>query len=595
MTKWLRVWILLCTWLVALGWILSLFGALIPITYEIALGLFAIGWFYKFREQTISSPKNRFIVRRLASRRLLLPYIFAITAALLLLKGIVTPPFHDDGLCYRIPRAMNWIMDHRWHWIGAEDARLDVLGTVSEWLSVPFLLIFHSDQLVFLPNWISYLFLPGLIFSVWRKLGVPPRIAWLSMWLLPTGFCFALQAVNTSNDSIGAFFVLAAIFFALKGCDSSAWGDLALSILCMALATGVKLNLLALGLAWIVAIVPGWKTLLSRPVSTLGTLFVAILVSFAPTAYFNSSHGRGWTGLEYVQPTPPLVNYVCTSFHLIVQNLTPPLLVGPHPAPYVIPGIQDTLLGQLMDKYFLPPVVYAQVAIEQAGLGFVVCIAFVLIFLTSQAPVRPKSAVLFSMPSRRFLIFGSLTLAFFHYMFFVNSDQPARLICVYYLLLLPAFFVGRSPREAIPWFLYKIGVAIAMMAGLYLALFLTENPLCNYILRFDERLYWDWRDIETTRAVIPEQEKAVGIIRFYNQRQTWLWKPYGTRRVIELPLKPDANRVRELGINYLVISNEMLVINNLTIDSWLADQPWTLVGSVIAGRDNTWYFLKLKK
>jgi len=180
-------------------------------------------------------------------------------------------------------------------------------------------------------------------------------------------------------------------------------------------------------------------------------------------------------------------------------------------------------------------------------------------------------------------------------MFFVSSDQPARLICVYYLLLLPVLFVGRNLRPHIPWYLYKMTVAVAMFAGLYLALFFTENPLCNYFPNFNERLYWDGRFMDETRRVIPDEEKKVGIIRFYNQRETWLWKPYGTRKVVELPISPDPERVRDLGLNYIVVSNEMLVLNHLTIDSWLAGQPWTLAGSVVAGRDNTWYFVKIKK
>jgi hypothetical protein len=590
MTALLRCWILFCAGLVGFGWILSFFGELTPWAYAITLILLGIGeaaYLFKIERPAF---KWRQLIKRLLSLRLLLPAIFGISATLLLAKGIVSPPFHDDGLCYRIPRAMNWIMEHRWHWLDAQDPRLDVLGTVSEWLSVPVLVLFRTDQLVFWPNWICHLFLPGLIFSVWRKLGVRPRVAWLSMWLLPTGFCFALQAVNTSNDSLGAFFVLAAFFFALKGNRSEAWSDFAFSILCMALATGVKLNLLSLGLGWAIAVGVGWKQLLSRPARSLGIVLAGALVSFVPTAYLNWSHARGWTGLDYVVSPPPWVNFICTTFQIIVQNLTPPLLTGPFSGPTIIPGLEGTAMGDLMQRGHLLPVIYSQVAIEQAGLGFIVSLAFVLIFLTTRA--RPTGSPLFS---RRFWIFGGITVAFLHYMLFVGSDQAARLISPYYLLLLPALFVGREPRDYLPWYLYKLGVAAAMFAGLYLALFFTENPLANYFPLFYERLYWDERFMEETRLAIPSEEKTVGIIRFYNQRETWLWKPYGSRKVVELPMDPDVNELRRQGIEYVVVSNEMLALNHMTINSWLAQGPWTLVGSVVAGRDNSWYFVKLGK
>jgi len=586
-------WILFCAGLVALGWTFSFFGRLDSSFYWIATVLFVAGW-SSLSAGAIQAVLNRkWNFRRLASLQLLLPGLFALSAVLLFAKGMTTPPFHDDGLCYRIPRAMNWIMEHRWHWIGAEDPRLDVLGTVSEWLTVPILLIFHSDQLVFLPNWICHLFLPGLIFSVWRKLGVSSRIAWLSMWLLPSGFCLALQAANTSNDSLGAFFLLAAFFFALKGGGSEKWSDFAFSILCMALASGVKLNLLSLALPWAIAVSAGWKILLSRPLRTLGTLLLAALISFVPTALFNCMNSSSWTGLAYVQSPPPWVNFLCNSFLILVQNLTPPMLAGPYAGPHQLSVIVGTPIGDLLERYSHLPAYYSQVPVEQAGLGFIVTITFALIFLASRR--QPHLGGSLSLLSRRSLIFFGLWVAFLHYLLFVNSDQPARLICPYYLLLLPAFFVRRVPRPHLSWKFYKLIVGMAMCVGLYLALFFTENPFGDNLSYFNERRYWDERFLQEAHRVIPEKEKVVGMIRFYNQRETWLWKPYGTRKVVELPLSPNSVKARELGIDYLVVSNEVLVLDHQTIESWLAKEPWILVGSVVAGRDNTWYFVKSKK
>jgi hypothetical protein len=142
--------------LVALGWILSLFGALVPLSYEIVLLGFAAGAaVYGVRAYRAGWRLRDLVPARLTSRRLLLPALFAISAAMLLLKGLLTLPCHDDGMSYRIPRMLNWIYDHRWHWISSEDPRLDILGTVSEWLGLPALLVFRTDRLLFLPNWIS--------------------------------------------------------------------------------------------------------------------------------------------------------------------------------------------------------------------------------------------------------------------------------------------------------------------------------------------------------------------------------------------------------------------------------------------------------
>ncbi len=51
-----------------------------------------------------------------------------------------------------------------------------------EWMMAPPFLLFKTDRLFFLIDFISYLFLPGLIFSVFNGLGIGKRISWWWMW-----------------------------------------------------------------------------------------------------------------------------------------------------------------------------------------------------------------------------------------------------------------------------------------------------------------------------------------------------------------------------------------------------------------------------
>ena len=50
--------------------------------------------------------------------------------------------------------------------------------------------------------------LPGLIYSVFIRLGIARKVAWHWMWLLPAGFNYALQAGSVANDAFGAVFAL---------------------------------------------------------------------------------------------------------------------------------------------------------------------------------------------------------------------------------------------------------------------------------------------------------------------------------------------------------------------------------------------------
>lgn len=588
----LKAWLSCCAMLVAMGWLLSACSALVPVVYDILLGFIVVcgaSCLYLQRFEL-----RRVIRGRLLSRRLMLPGLFAISAAFLLVKGIVTLPCHDDGLAYRIPRAMNWIMDHRWQWISSQDQRLDILGTVSEWLSLPSLIVFHTDRLIFLPNWISHLFLPGLIFSVWRTLGVGRKAAWAAMWLVPTGFCFALQAVNVSNDSLGAFFLLAAIHLAFKGGRTLHWSDLAFSILAISMATGVKILQVALIPAWLVAMGLGWRLFFSRPWPALGVCVLAALISLLPNALMNYAHGAGFTGLGYVVPTPPLVNAWCVSYYIVAQNLMPPLfMLGMHGYAN-LQHLQTFLTGDLLSVYYHQrvPVFFNEVAVQQAGLGFLVFLLLpVLFLLTKRDDSLPPRA---PWVTRLFFVF--VVVAFLHYLFFVNSDQPARLICSFYLLLAPLFFVRRRFRNFGAWRGFKVLAATAMVLGLYLALCMTENPLFALVDGLEDRTE---KEAVTKAAIdrpIPEGEKTIGVIRWWHQREAWLWQPYGSRKVVEFPLRPDPARLRSLGVTYVAVSEYSLYKNGMNIQMWLKGRPWVLLAQAYTKPNDTvddgWYLVK---
>ena len=81
------------------------------------------------------------------------------------------------------------------------------------------------------------------------------------MWIVPSGYCFAMQAGGIANDLLPAVYFLAALALALRGRRSSAIRDLWFSILAAALASGVKVVVLPLGLPWLVAIAASWRLL----------------------------------------------------------------------------------------------------------------------------------------------------------------------------------------------------------------------------------------------------------------------------------------------------------------------------------------------
>ena len=144
------------------------------------------------------------------------PLAFLILAALAFLGGALHPPTNYDALAYRIPRVLHWLAVGQWHWIHTIFDRLNDRSCGIEWVSAPFIALLKTDRWLFLINVVSFLLLPGLVFSVFTRLGVRRRVAWHWMWLVPTGYCLVLQAGSIGNDLFGATFALAAVDFALR-------------------------------------------------------------------------------------------------------------------------------------------------------------------------------------------------------------------------------------------------------------------------------------------------------------------------------------------------------------------------------------------
>src|SRR5262249_7605160 len=159
--------------------------------------------------QKVSFPWTR-IWRRF---RRPLPLAFAFLSFLVLLGGLIYAPANHTSLTYRIPRVLQWLAQEKWFWIHTSNYRMNDRACGIEWLSAPILLFTKSDRSLFLLNFIPFLLLPGLIFSLFVRLGVWPRVAWQWMWLLPTGYTFLLQAGSTANDTFPVVYVLAAMDF----------------------------------------------------------------------------------------------------------------------------------------------------------------------------------------------------------------------------------------------------------------------------------------------------------------------------------------------------------------------------------------------
>jgi hypothetical protein len=83
------------------------------------------------------------------------------------------------------------------------------------------------------------------------------------------------------------------------------------------------------------------------------------------------------------------------------------------------------------------------------------------------------------------------------------------------------------------------------------------------------------------RALIPPQEKVIGIVSAGDEPIASIWKPYGQRRLIFLLTKDSVSDLKEQGGRYvLLIPNAVQTLFGEDSEAWAAQFNADIVGQV---------------
>jgi len=597
------VWILLCAFLNCAGWILSAVHQLNLLGYTVMFALAAAGIVLWGRRKP-SAPRG-FNLHRLRGRfRRGFPLAFLILAALAILGGVIHPPVNYDALAYRLPRVLNWLADRHWTWIHTEFHRLNTRSCGIEWISAPLIAFTRTDRLLFLINAVSFLLLPGLVFSGLTRVGVKPRVAWYWMWLAPTGYCYLLQAGSIGNDLFGAVFGLAALDLALRARAKRNLPALWLSILAVALLTGAKTSNLPLALPWLVIVFPVLPLLFNRLAVTVAVCLAAIMASFLPMAVLNYKYCGDWTGAAAEKPMMGhnLPLRVAQNVVLLgLENLAPPIFplapVWNHKVPALIPpGLKHELslnfdAGEA--NYQLPEMQME----ESAGLGFGVTVMLLVSVAagfcwrkssSSGPPMAPpeqlwRAAILLS-PWLSLLVIIAKT-----------NWSISRLSVPYYALLMPALLVGSAQSFLVRRAWWRLlATVMFLFAGLLVVLspprplWPVKTLLSGLDLPESSRLVQRLKTVYSVYAgrheafapllaALPEDVPVVGLVTF-DDPETSLWEPIGKRRIRHVIPGDSATDLHAQGIRYVLVGREKF--NQLfhePFEQWLAKMNGTVI------------------
>src|SRR6266436_4893568 len=185
-----RIWVWVSALATLAGWSLSVLGYLNPAGYFAFAGLAIVILIFSRKslfgrsKEPVSGPgahppRKQWQWNKIGWRfRRSLPLGFAVLAALAFLGGACYPPGNHTALTYRTPRVLQWLTHEHWFWIHTPNYRMNNRACGFEWLTAPLLLFTKSDRLLFLINFVPFLLLPGLVFSVFTRIGARPRVAW---------------------------------------------------------------------------------------------------------------------------------------------------------------------------------------------------------------------------------------------------------------------------------------------------------------------------------------------------------------------------------------------------------------------------------
>ncbi len=617
----IATWTCCCAYLVCAGWVLSALHQLNTAGYAAAVvaGLvMAVVW----RKNKGCSCK---IYWPKISRRFRRPFpaIFLLVAVLAFIGSVIYPPNNYDALTYRLPRMLNWLAADHWIWIQTANQRMNYSTPGWEWVAMPFFALLRSDRAFFLINAIGFLLMPGLLFSIFRRLGVARRVAWTWMWIFPLAYGYAMQAGGIENDLTGTVFGLASVFFGLRARQTRKAEDLWLAVLSAALLTNAKLSDLPLLLPCLVAAWPALSSLRKRWLGGAAIAVIALLISAVPTILLNQMNTGSWTGdpldSSGIRAKSPAAALLGNGLLLLQQSFMPPVLPGARKINDVLdkkmPAPVQRILKDKFPRYYLARLNELPQE-ESSGLGIGIT-AFLLAGAGACAFRRKKPGTKIS---RSMALVGMAAwIAVLAYMLKMGSEATARLMLPYYpLAIIPILWMPAQDRLLRCRF-WKIFAALAALCVLPAIIVSPSRPLfpaqtiTGWLARHHPHsagiqrfalvytTYANRNDVlAPLRAALPADVKKIGFIGGSNDTDYSLWRPFGERQVVELENGGGNPVIVPDDIKWIVIKDDAWAdFSKVPLDEWAAEHHAQIVVSVplvtlVSWGPQTWCLLHLE-
>jgi hypothetical protein len=449
-----------------------------------------------------------------------------------------------------------------------------------EWLMAPLFVLFQNDRAFFVINWISYLFLPGLIFSVFRRLGIGGRICWWWMWILPAGFCYALQAGGMGNDLFAVVYLLGSLHYLFQAREEEPARNLVLSCLAVALLTGTKASNMPLVAPWLAVAWLNRKFLLPacRPAILVVVALAGAVVSFLPVALLNIHFTGGYTGDPHnerkLQAASPVAGIVGNSIEIAVGNISPPL--WSHELSWnVLPSALDGYIRRNYPRFNIRAIPFQIEETAALGIGVVAFTALCGICGIRARVGRADRRI--GIKAGTFLFAAATALAWTAYLAKMGSEAAPRLVAAYYIVWIAALLalLPLEGRIVHRWWWKLVGYA-AIALVFPLVILSPARPLLpvrlidtclrigvpvSVLAHLDEGFRVRssrFDDLAELRRQIPATETAVGFFGGEDDPGASPWLPFGSHDVIDVNPHDTAGELSARHIHYVFVSDTAL-------------------------------------
>jgi uncharacterized membrane protein YiaA len=596
------LWLLVAVWFNCVGWVLTIANQLNHTGYWAAtlIGVLLawLAWRKKIRRYHTRIRWRRFCRP--------LPAVFLVVIISAFAGGCWNAPNNFDALTYRLPRMLDWLSNGGWYWIPTTNMRMNFSAVGWEWTAMPLLTLTGSDRSLFLINATGFALLPGLVYSILRRLGVPSKVAWHWMWLVPLCYGMVTQAGSIGNDLTGTICFLISLYFGLRfrqtGCPADAW----LALLGAALMTGIKVSNLPLALPCVVAALPAWQCIKRNPVSTCGVLVIAVTVSAVPIMALNHYHTGSWNGdpqnRTQVQVKHPATALLGNFLLIGEQAIMPPLLPAAGKLNRVTMDQLPLPVEQLLSKEY-PRFYFKKLnelpTEESAGLGLGITLPLVVGFVAAPFLFRaPRGRQRTDRCVRAVLLSGWLALGVA--MAKLGSESAARLLLPYYPLVVVTLLRFSSHQQLLKlrgWRAFLVIMALSVLPPQILSAsrplwparavtqkMVAANPDSAMWQRMSKvySVYTARNDcLAPIRNFLPVEARKIGLVAGGNDARYSLWRPFGQRTVVELGLEPGASPPSATALKWIVVKeSEWPRISSTSIIDWAQENGFSIVATI---------------